>query len=80
MDLAFASDISNQGLIIELLGVAKDRSRDSNRTSKASLSNDIGRRIAGAGEALRKPGASYNSISSANRPITSPKVQISLSG
>jgi hypothetical protein len=60
MDLTFASDIGNQGLVIELLRVAKDGSRDRNRIVKGKPSNDIGRRIAGAGEALRKPGASYN--------------------
>ena len=61
MDLAFASDIGNQGLVIELLGIAEGRvPRPQSKSSKASLLMTLVGALLAAGEALCKPGASYN--------------------
>jgi hypothetical protein len=76
--LAFGGGVGNQGIIVELLGLPEHGARDIDRIVKGKLVDDVDRGIVETSR-FESCARAATSISSANRPMTSPKVHISSS-
>ena len=79
MRLALDADIGDQRIRLQPLGLPKNRAGDLDRIVKSQFMDDVDRSTAKRASRFAKCARAVTSISSASRPMTSPKVHISSS-